>query len=235
MSSHDQQPDNASRDKDFVVGVLGNPNCGKTTLFNALTGARQRTGNWPGVTVERKEGHYSFEGSEIDLVDLPGVYSLDPSHSSIDEVVARKYIMSGEADMILNVIDASNLERNLYLTVQLLEMRVPVVIALNMTDVARERGIAIDRERLSSMLGCPVIETIASRGQGINELKQLVLRTAINRPRPSLPISYSELIEESLKETEILIASYAETAALNPRWVAVQILEGASDVKLYCR
>jgi len=229
MSSHDQQPVNVSRDKDFVVGVLGNPNCGKTTLFNALTGARQRTGNWPGVTVERKEGHYSFEGSEIDLVDLPGVYSLDPSHSSIDEVVARKYIMSGEADMILNVIDASNLERNLYLTVQLLEMRVPVVIALNMTDVARERGIAIDRERLSSMLGCPVIETIASRGQGINELKQLVLRTAINRPRPSLPISYSELIEESLKETEILIASYAETAALNPRWVAVQILEGASE------
>jgi ferrous iron transport protein B len=229
MSSHDQQPDNVIRDKDFVVGVLGNPNCGKTTLFNALTGARQRTGNWPGVTVERKEGHYSFEGSEIDLVDLPGVYSLDPSHSSIDEVVARKYIMSGEADMILNVIDASNLERNLYLTVQLLEMRVPVVIALNMTDVARERGIVIDRERLSSMLGCPVIETIASRGQGIDELKQLVLRTAVNRPRPSLPISYSELIEDSLKETEILIASYAETKALNPRWVAVQILEGASE------
>jgi ferrous iron transport protein B len=228
MSSHDQQPD-ISRDKDFVVGVLGNPNCGKTTLFNALTGARQRTGNWPGVTVERKEGHYSFEGSEIDLVDLPGVYSLDPSHSSIDEVVARKYIMSGEADMILNVLDASNLERNLYLTVQLLEMRVPVVIALNMTDVARERGIVIDRERLSSMLGCPVIETIASRGQGIDELKQLVLRTAVNRPRPSLPISYSELIEDSLKETEILIASYAETKALNPRWVAVQILEGASE------
>ena len=229
MSSHDQQPDIASRDKDFVVGVLGNPNCGKTTLFNALTGARQRTGNWPGVTVERKEGHYSFEGSEIDLVDLPGVYSLDPSHSSIDEVVARKYIMSGEADMILNVLDASNLERNLYLTVQLLEMRVPVVIALNMTDVARERGIVIDRERLSSMLGCPVIETIASRGQGIDELKQLVLRTAVNRPRPSLPISYSDLIEDSLKETEILIASYAETKALNPRWVAVQILEGASE------
>lgn len=229
MSSYDQQSEHVSFDKDFVVGVLGNPNCGKTTLFNALTGARQRTGNWPGVTVERKEGHYSFEGSEIDLVDLPGVYSLDPSHSSIDEVVARKYIMSGEADMILNVIDASNLERNLYLTVQLLEMRVPVVIALNMTDVARERGIVIDRERLSSMLGCPVIETIASRGQGIDELKQLVLRTAVNRPRPSLPISYSDLIKESLKETEILIASYAETAALNPRWVAVQILEGASE------
>jgi ferrous iron transport protein B len=214
---------------DFVVGVLGNPNCGKTTLFNALTGARQRTGNWPGVTVERKEGRFEHDSVRIDLIDLPGVYSLDPSHSSMDELVARNYIMHNEADVILNVIDASNLERNLYLTVQLVEMRVPVVVALNMTDVAKERGIQIDREKLAALLGCPVVDTVASRRQGINELKNLILQTARSRPRPVLPVSYGEGIENALKEAEILVNEFAAEKNLNSRWVAVQILEGAGE------
>ena len=151
----------------ITVGVVGNPNCGKTTLFNALTGARQRVGNWPGVTVERKTGVCQWPGAEVTLVDLPGVYSLGVvSTSSVDEQIARDYALSGEADLIVNIVDASNLERNLYLTTQLLEMRAPVVVVLNMMDVARERRIDIDTRTLAKRLGCPVVPVVASRERG---------------------------------------------------------------------
>ena len=123
--------------KDFTIGVVGNPNCGKTTLFNALTGAKQRVGNWPGVTVDRKVGYYSHGRHEIEVVDTPGIYSM--SAVSIDEIVARDFVLSGEADLIVNIVDASNIERNLYLTTQLLEMQVPMLITLNMMDVACQR------------------------------------------------------------------------------------------------
>ena len=119
----------------FTIGVVGNPNCGKTTLFNALTGAKQRVGNWPGVTVDRKVGSYQHEDHKIEVIDTPGIYSL--SASSVDEEVARDYVLSGEADLIINIVDASNIERNLYLTTQLLEMRAPLLIALNMMDIAK--------------------------------------------------------------------------------------------------
>jgi ferrous iron transport protein B len=148
---------------DHVIGVVGNPNCGKTTLFNAMTGTKQRVGNWPGVTVDRKSGEYTHEDKTIEVVDLPGIYSL--SAASLDEEVARDYILSGEADLIVNIIDASNLERNLYLTVQLLEMQVPMVLALNMMDTAKERRIEIDIPMLSKRLGCPVVPLVASQGQ----------------------------------------------------------------------
>ncbi|NTU87913.1 MAG: GTP-binding protein, partial [Chlorobiaceae bacterium] len=128
--------------KGCVVAVVGNPNCGKTTLFNALTGLNQRVGNWPGVTVDRKTGHFTHNGTAYELVDLPGIYSL--SALSQDEEIARDYIMSGEADLIVNIVDASNPDRNLYLTSRLLEMQVPVVVALNMIDVAAEKGIETD-------------------------------------------------------------------------------------------
>lgn len=129
-----------------TIALLGNPNCGKTTLFNALTGARQRVGNWPGVTVERKEGTYRDQGQTVTVVDLPGIYSLDVAAggTGLDEQVARDYLLSGEANLVVNILDASNLERNLYLTTQLLEMGVPLVIALNMMDQAEGRGIRID-------------------------------------------------------------------------------------------
>jgi small GTP-binding protein len=132
--------------KPLTIGVVGNPNCGKTTLFNALTGSRQRVGNWPGVTVERKVGRYRFEGAIVHLVDLPGTYSLDVSDHdlSLDERIARDFIHDREADLVLNILDATNLERNLYLTTQLIEMGRPLVLALNMMDVARERGLKID-------------------------------------------------------------------------------------------
>ena len=136
---------------DFVVGVVGNPNCGKTTLFNALTGSRQQVGNWPGVTVEKKVGEYSHAGKLLELVDLPGTYSLEAADDtvSLDEKVARDYVASRAADLIINIVDASNIERNLYLTSQLIEMRVPMVLVLNMMDAVKQRGIKIDCEHLA--------------------------------------------------------------------------------------
>ena len=129
------------------IALAGNPNCGKSALFNAFTGIRQKTGNWPGVTVERKEGRMELDRREIRVIDLPGIYSLDAG--SLDERVTRDYLLSRDADLIVNVVDASNLERNLYLTVQLLEMGVPLILALNMMDVARKRGIVLDHALLS--------------------------------------------------------------------------------------
>lgn len=140
---------------ELTIALVGNPNCGKTALFNALTGVRQRTGNWPGVTVDRKEGRVDIDGRRVTVVDLPGTYSLDAT--TLDQQIARDYLLSHEADLFVNVIDASNLERNLYLTVQLLEMNVPILLALNMVDVAAKEGISIDEEALSRSLGCPVV------------------------------------------------------------------------------
>ena len=138
----------------FTVGLLGNPNCGKSTLFNHLTGARQRIGNWPGVTVDRKIGQFKFNNIDFDIVDLPGVYSLDNSARSLDEKITRDYILSSEPDVIINLVDASNLERNLYLSGQLLEMQVPMVLVLNMMDVAHSHDLVIDTEILAEKFGC---------------------------------------------------------------------------------
>ena len=136
----------SSHKASLTIALAGNPNCGKSALFNAFTGIRQKTGNWPGVTVDRKEGRFDLDGRAVAAIDLPGIYSLDAS--SLDEEVTRDYLLSRDADLIVNVVDAANLERNLYLTVQLLEMGVPIVVALNMMDVARKRGIRIDTELL---------------------------------------------------------------------------------------
>lgn len=139
----------------FTIGLVGNPNCGKTTLFNALTGARQQVGNWPGVTVERKSGEYKFGDTQVEVVDLPGTYSLDVVDRavSLDEMVARDYVHSGEADLIVNIVDASNLERNLYLTTQLAEMAVPLLVVLHMTDMAEAKGMRVDAKELAAQLG----------------------------------------------------------------------------------
>jgi ferrous iron transport protein B len=157
------------------VALAGNPNCGKSTIFNALTGARQHVGNWPGKTVEKKEGLYQASGVTLEIVDLPGAYSL--TAYSIEEIITRDYILQEHPDVTVSVVDATNLERNLYMTVQLLELEAPVVVALNMADLAESRGIFIDEKRLSQALKCPVVSTVASSGKGVPQLVEAILQS----------------------------------------------------------
>jgi ferrous iron transport protein B len=156
-----------------VIALAGNPNVGKSTIFNALTGSQQHVGNWPGKTVEKKEGVLTYAGQEIIVVDLPGTYSL--SAYSLEEQIAREFIVREHPRVVVNVIDAASLERNLYLTTQILETGTPVIIALNMCDLAESRGITVDAQRLSSLLhGVPVIPTAANRERGLEDLKQTI-------------------------------------------------------------
>ncbi|MEW6165751.1 MAG: Fe(2+) transporter permease subunit FeoB [Pseudomonadota bacterium] len=213
----------------YTIGLVGNPNCGKTTLFNALTGARQRVGNWPGVTVEKKSGEYRFDGAGFEIVDLPGTYSLDviDREVSLDEMVARDYVQAAHndgADLIINIVDASNLERNLYLTTQLAETGVPLLVVLNMTDVAAEKGMQVDVAALARELGCPVVPVVASAGKGIAELKAAIARAAAEQPRPGARVAYAAALEQAIDG----IAAQLETTAgkVAPRWLAVRLLEG---------
>ncbi|MCF7966882.1 MAG: Fe(2+) transporter permease subunit FeoB [Methylobacter tundripaludum] len=212
---------------DFTVGVVGNPNCGKTTLFNALTGARQHVGNWPGVTVEKKTGEYSYDHKLIELVDLPGTYSLEAADDqvSLDEKVARDYVASQQADLIINIVDASNLERNLYLTSQLIEMRVPMILVLNMMDAVKQRGIKIDIGFLEQFLGCPVIPITASTKDGIGMLKAAINNAAIAKPIPSIKISYISALEQAIDEISPLLIETAQQYHCDLRWLSVRLLE----------
>ncbi|MBL8666558.1 MAG: Fe(2+) transporter permease subunit FeoB, partial [Rhodospirillales bacterium] len=212
-----------------TICLVGNPNCGKTTLFNGLTGARQQVGNWPGVTVERKTGSYKSTSGEVKVVDLPGVYSLAvTSVSSLDERIARDFVLSGGADLVVNILDASNLERNLYLTTQLLEMRVPMIVALNMLDVARERRIVIDAEALGKQLGCPVIPMVASRGEGLDRLRSEIDRAAKQRRVPSVEVGYGPEVENAIEALlPALVDRNLKTEQVpSKRWLAVKLLEG---------
>ncbi|MFV0332491.1 MAG: Fe(2+) transporter permease subunit FeoB [Tropicimonas sp.] len=210
----------------LTLAIAGNPNCGKTTLFNTLTGAHQHVGNWPGVTVEKKVGAFTHDGVELELVDLPGVYSLSVSGgtAALDERLARDYILSEKPDLIVNVIDASNLERNLYLSVQLLEMHVPMIVALNMMDVAKGRNIEIDSDRLSKRLGCPVIPIVASSRAGIPALLDNALATARAGVRPTGAMRFAPELEEAVAQLVPAIEASGEDAA--PRWLAIKHLEG---------
>jgi ferrous iron transport protein B len=213
--------------RDFIVGVVGNPNCGKTTLFNALTGSKQHVGNWPGVTVEKKTGEYFFADTHIELVDLPGTYSLESADDSVslDEKVARDYVASRTANLIINIVDASNIERNLYLTSQLIEMRVPMILVLNMIDVVKQRGIKIDTHFLAEQLGCPVIAISASAKHGIPSLQTAINQAVIAKPIPTADIIYHPDLEVAVAE---LSPQVTETARLYPcdiRWLALRLLE----------
>ena len=181
-----------------IICIVGNPNCGKTTLFNALTGSKQEVGNWPGVTVDKKTGRYSFEGNDVEIVDLPGIYSITPaSTSGEDERIARDYILTDEAQAVINIVDASNLERNLYLTAQLIEMRVPMVVAVNMLDIAKNHKIEVDLKALQQALGCPVVGLVAAREQGVRELQKTVAEFLKNPQLPPMNVSFDERIEKA--------------------------------------
>ncbi|MBE8596023.1 Fe(2+) transporter permease subunit FeoB [Xenorhabdus sp. BG5] len=210
--------------KQLTIGLIGNPNAGKTTLFNQLTGSHQRVGNWAGVTVERKTGHFTTNNHQIELVDLPGTYSLTTisEQTSIDEQIACHYILSGEADMLINVVDASNLERNLYLSLQLIELGVPCIIALNMLDIAQNQRINIDIPALEKRLGCPVIPLVSTRATGIDTLK----KTIDNYPQHTSPVqvNYPDAL---LQEISHLSSQIAEKfTPQQRRWLTLQVLEG---------
>jgi ferrous iron transport protein B len=216
----------------YSIGLVGNPNCGKTTLFNALTGSRQRVGNWPGVTVERKSGEFRLGDSRFEVIDLPGTYSLDvvDREVSLDEKVARDYVHANEADLVINIVDASNLERNLYLTCQFAEMRIPLLVVLNMVDVAEKKGMLVDAEALSRQLGCPVIPVVAAEGIGINTLKVAIATAVTEQPRASAVITYEAALEQAITGLAIPLEEQARTRraslSTSPRWLAVRLLEG---------
>ena len=209
-----------------TIALVGNPNSGKTTLFNALTGSNQHVGNWPGVTVEKKEGSIKYNNLQYKIVDLPGTYSLGAY--SEDEVVARDFILKGNPDVVINVVDATNLERNLYLTTQLLEMGTKVVIALNMMDEAKTKMIHIDIENLSERLGIPVVPIIASKRKGIDVLIKRTISNISESISPPKLITYGDDIDRDLnKLTELLNTEHFEYSS---KWMAIKILEGDEDI-----
>ncbi|MDR3672195.1 MAG: ferrous iron transporter B, partial [Holophaga sp.] len=213
-----------------TVAIAGNPNCGKTSIFNALTGSRHHVANWPGVTVEKRYGHFLQDGVEVQVVDLPGTYSL--SAQSEDERIAAAFIAEPAVDVIVNVLDASNLERNLYLTTQVLELRKPMVFVLNMMDDAERQGVALDLQGLQTLLGGPVIPTVGNRGDGVPELKAAILSVARGDDPRVLPVraSYGPEIEAELARLEAEINRDELLAQRTiPRWLALGLLERTPD------
>lgn len=215
----------------ITVALAGNPNAGKTTLFNAITGARQHVGNWPGVTVEKKEGSTVHRGRDLHVVDLPGTYSL--TAYSLEEIVARNFIVESGPDVVVDVVDASNLERNLYLAVQLLALGVKVVLALNMIDVAEGRHISVDEEGLSELLGIPVVPTNGKKGMGIDKLLDRVIQEAdsLEYPNGHRTVNYGTEVEEEISKIEAeLDLAGVQLKRLSNRWLAVKLLEWDTDV-----
>jgi len=208
--------------KKTVIAIAGNPNCGKTTLFNGLTGGKQTIGNWPGVTVEKKEGILKSNNKEAVIVDLPGIYSLS-AHSE-DEKVARDYLLSGEADLIINIVDAANLERNLYLTTQMAEMKIPMLIVINRADIALKNKTVIDPEHLSKHLGCPVIMISAVKSDGVRSAVDAIFSSLENLKVPAVNIRYREPIENLLKkweEDQSLFTGHENAK----RWLSLKLIE----------
>ena len=205
------------------IALAGNPNCGKTTMFNALTGANQYVGNWPGVTVEKKEGKIKRKraGEEIIVTDLPGIYSLSPY--TLEEVVSRDYLLKEDPDVIINLVDATNIERNLYLTTQLLETGIPVVIALNMADLLDKNDIRVDVDRLSMLLGCPIVKTSALKGTGLNEVVDEAVRYA-KKTEIKLPSGiFGKELEKAIEDAKEQLG--AVVPVNKARWYAIKLLE----------
>ena len=209
------------------IALAGNPNCGKTTMFNNITGAKQHVGNYAGVTVEKKEGYKKFDGHELLFIDLPGTYSL--TARSLDELVARNVIVNDNPDVIVNVLDASNLERNLYLAAQLLELEKPMVIALNMSDVAEDMGIKYDLKKMAEMTGATIVSTVGRTNIGTKELLEATVSVAASQKAPGVTINYGDLLESKISEL-VEELKQAGTVTYPLRWVAVKLLEKDADV-----
>ena len=209
-----------------TIALAGNPNCGKTTMFNALTGANQYVGNWPGVTVEKKEGKLKNQ-KDVTVTDLPGIYSLSPY--TLEEIVSRDYLLKEKPDVIIDLVDATNIERNLYLATQLLEIGIPVVIALNMVDLLKKNNIHINVKGLSSALGCPIVETSALKGTGLKEVVDEAIKCANQHRVPSKQMEFPKAVEKAVNEIEGLVP--ANISEENRRWYAVKLLERDSKVK----
>jgi ferrous iron transport protein B len=218
--------------KRLSIALAGNPNSGKTTIFNNITGTRQKVGNWPGVTVEKKEGYINKSGYDLKIIDLPGTYSLTPF--SIEEIVARNFILDERPDVVIDIIDASNLERSLYLATQLREIDCKVLFALNMADVARTRGIKIDDKKLSELLAVPVVFTIGNKNKGIETLLEKAIELAESNyviPKKR-KVKYSKDIEDSISRIEHFIRNHAaDSIPYNIRWTAIKLLEDDKIVK----
>lgn len=216
--------------KKIRIALAGNPNVGKSTIFNALTGSRQQIGNWPGVTVEKKSGFARLGDYEIEVIDLPGTYSL--TAYSIDEVVARDYIIEEKPDVVVHVVDSTNFERNLYLTTQLMELGVPLVIALNMSDMAEKNGTAINRLEMKKFFEIPAVRTVGSKGEGLIELLRTAINEAETSPHHEHAIGYSDRTERLIAD---LVAALGKDPALSarvpPRWLAIRLLEGDENAQ----
>ncbi len=215
------------KNKHLTVALAGNPNSGKTTVFNAITGARQHVGNYPGVTVEKKEGSANHRGIQLEVVDLPGTYSL--TAYSVEEVIARNFLLNDRPDVVVDIVDSSNIERNLYLATQLMELSVPLVLAFNMSDVAASRGYSIDENKLSELLGVPIVKTVGHKGKGITELLDTALaavrddQTVASQRHPN----YGNEIEPHLQQLTDLVAEKCDKR--RPRWFAIKLLENDAE------
>jgi len=213
----------------ITVALAGNPNSGKTTIFNNLTGMRQHVGNYPGVTVEKRSGNISYKGYDIEIIDLPGIYSL--TAFSEEEIVARNYILRDKPDVIINIVDSSNLERNLYLTVQLLELGFPMVLDFNMADIAKKKGVKLDKGLLSELLGPPIIETVGSKGKGIDKLLDSAIKVSKETKHKKIDIPYGDEIENELRKImTALKAPWIPEDRMIRRWTAVKLMEQDSEV-----
>lgn len=216
-------------EKPITVALAGNPNCGKTAVFNLLTGSKQRVGNWPGVTVEQKTGRYHYQQQAVDVVDLPGVYSLSATdqETSIDEQIACGYLVSGVADCIVNVLDGAHLERNLYLTLQLLEMKIPVILVVNMMDLVVQRGLVLDLKKIEKTLGCKVVPMTASRGIGVDDLKKTIVQVAKNPTVSDWSLPLSPLLEKAmLCVKQAILYQTGPQIYQRANWLALGLLAG---------